>query len=617
MFLDELRKGVKVAAAADAAQRSVKSVENWRATDGEFRAEYDRIRGRQRVAKSGGGARSRRKPLPYKVFAEKYLQLWVPPHLQNVVDVIEGRAPSWLHDTFVFERNRPNMILVNMPPEHAKTMGVTIGYTTKRIAEDPSFRGIVVSKTKDQAKEFLYAIGQRLTHPKYEGLIAEFGGIEGFKTKDATWQSDKIYLGAELRDPDEKDPTLEALGIGGQIYGARADLIILDDCVTLSNAHEFEKQIRWIQQEVLTRLGPGGTLLILGTRVDNIDLYSEIVDGERYPAGSNPWTLLRMPAVLEFADDPDDWVTLWPRSDRPWDGVDGQEPDDDGLYPHWDGRHLYQRRAVLDPKTWAMVYQQQEVDADAVFDAKLVRAAVNGMRKTGPLLAGTPGHPARGGEGMQVICSMDPAIVGDTGAVAVAVDRHTKKRFVLDAACITSPTPAKIKNLILEWTEKYRPIEWRIEKNAFQGFLTQDEDLRQQLASRGVMLREHFTGSNKWDVNFGVASMAPLFGYPGVDDYGRWRADNQLIEFSSTSNSEGMKALLEQLVTWAPDTKNKTDMVMALWFAEIRARELLGVGQGNTMTHLHNEFLTEDRKERRVVVSLEEAVQARQSYMIA
>ncbi len=45
---------------------------------------------------------------------------------------------------------------------------------------------------------------------------------------------DAIYI---ERESNEKDPTLQALGIGGQIYGARADLIILDDCVTLSNLH--------------------------------------------------------------------------------------------------------------------------------------------------------------------------------------------------------------------------------------------------------------------------------------------------------------------------------------------------------------------------------------------
>ncbi len=131
----------------------------------------------------------------------------------------------------------------------------------------------------------------------------------------------------------------QALGIGGQIYGARADLIILDDCVTLSNSGEYEKQIRWIQQEVLTRIGPTGKLLIVGTRVDPIDMYRELRTNDRYPEGKSPWTYLAMPAVLEFDENPENWVTLWPRSDRPWSG-DPVDPDEDGFFPRWDGTRL-------------------------------------------------------------------------------------------------------------------------------------------------------------------------------------------------------------------------------------------------------------------------------------
>ncbi len=68
------------------------------------------------------------------------------------------------------------------------------------------------------------------------------------------------------------------VGMGGVLETRISgnDLIILDDCVTLSNSGEYEKQIRWIQQEVLTRIGPTGKLLIVGTRVDPIDMYREL-----------------------------------------------------------------------------------------------------------------------------------------------------------------------------------------------------------------------------------------------------------------------------------------------------------------------------------------------------
>ena len=90
---------------------------------------------------------------------------------------------------------------------------------------------------------------------------------------------------------------------------------------------------------------------------------------------------------------------------------------------------------------------------------------------------------------------------------------------------------------------------------------------REYLSARGATLREHHTGNNKWDTDFGVASLTTLF-------HG-WEEGNNLIEFPSTHMSEGLKALIEQLVTWYPDAprSQKTDCVMAFWFTELAIRD--------------------------------------------
>jgi len=372
----------------------------------------------------------------------------------------------------------------------------------------------------------------------------------------------------------------------------------------MSNAHEYEKHIRWIQQEVLTRLGPTGKLLVLGTRVDSIDLYRELRNGERYPTGKSPWTYLAMPAVLEFAEDPKDWKTLWPKSDRPWQGGD-DEADDGGLYPRWDGNHLSMRRGALDPKTWSMVYQQADVDEDSVFNTVCVKGSIDRMRMIGPIVPGNPGHPETT-EGLTIIAGLDPAIVGDTAAVVMAVDRRRKKRYILDAATITRPSPQAIRDLITTFTEKYKPSEWMVERNAFQGYLTQDENLRAWLANRGVLLREHTTSRNKWDVGFGVAAMSALFG--SVEPNGKHHRDN-LIHLPSDRH-EGIRLLIDQLVTWSPETKNKTDLVMAMWFCEIRAREICQFGEYGGQ-YVKNEFLTRADAEKRQVVNLDEWISDR------
>jgi hypothetical protein len=600
-ILEFLEDGFSVLDACAAVGKSEKTYYYYISSDPEFNNAVKLLRA---VQARKGHVAPEDKAISFQEFREKYLNSKTFAHQMNVIDLIENREPTWLHDSMTYEKGIPQYVLVNMPPEHAKSMTVSIDYITYRIVTDPNIRIKVVSKTREMAKEFLYAIKQRLTSPSYAELQRRYAPADGFKATSDKWTADSIYL---ERDSGEKDPTLQALGIGGQIYGARADLIILDDTVTLANAGEYEKQIRWIQQEVLTRVGPTGKILVVGTRVDPIDLYREIRNPDRYPDGTSPWTYLAMPAVLEFNDNPADWVTLWPQSDRPWMGsVD--EPDENGLYPRWDGTRLRDRRGLLDPKTWAMVYQQQDVDSEAVFSPEAVRGSVNGMRACGPLIPGAAGHPKEV-NGFYTVCGLDPAMSGDTFGVVVTADRTTKKRYLLDASRMPAPTPARIRELIFSWTEKYQPQAWVIEKNAFQLFLTQDEQINEFLASRGIRLISHYTGANKMDLEYGVASLAPLFGQ--LDNQGKFMKGTNLLELPRTDN-ENVKSLIEQLITWAPGTKNKQDGPMALWFVETQIRDYVNQLGAYGQTWVKNPFATPRDLAKRQVVDLEQLAQLQQ-----
>jgi hypothetical protein len=598
IILGAMAEGMTVEAACAAAGKSGKTYEYYRRSDKAFADKADRIR---LGLKTKNFAEADAHDLSYAEFCERYMNHKIFPHQQNLVDVIEGRDPSWLHPNMKFEKGlNQNRILINIPPNHAKSMSITVEYVTMKVAQNPNFRVLIVSQTQQLAADFLYAIKQRLTHPQYETFQQAYAAGVGFNSKSATWAATRVTFGDELRESSEKDPNIEAVGIGGQIYGKRADMIIVDDAVTLKNANEFEKQIRWLTQDVRSRLNPTGKLIVIGTRVASVDLYRELRSEDRYPGGLVPWTYLAMPALLEADEDPDKWVTLWPKSDMPFDGQGEADQDENGLYPRWSGRNLYNERQAMDASTWALVYQQQDISENSAFDPVCVKGSIDGMRKAGRLEPGYPGHPSTT-QGFTVVCGMDPAIVGDTAAVAYAIDRSTNKRYILDALKITRPSPQQIRDIIINWTSLYSPSEWIIEKNAFQAFLTQDEGIKQHLASRGVILREHHTGNNKWDSGFGVASMSTLFGTKQSD--GKHHRDN-LIHLPS-DQSEMVKALIEQLITWTPTTKGKTDMVMALWFCEIRAREMLNYGQYATH-HMKNPFLSRAEKNRRIVVNIDE-----------
>jgi hypothetical protein len=594
--------------AVASAGKSYKSYEYYRRTDSTFKDKIDRtrlgLRGASFIEKTLD-------ELTFPQFRERFLRSKTFPHQENLIDVIEGREPSWHHPSMKYEKGvADNRILINIPPNHAKSMTVTVDYVTWKIVNNPNFRVLIVSQTQRLAADFLYAIKQRLTHPMYEELQQAYAAGVGFKSKSASWQATRVTFGDELRESSEKDPNLEAVGIGGHIYGKRADMILIDDAVTLSNANDFERQIKWLTQDVRSRLNPTGKLIVIGTRVSAVDLYKELRSPDRYPGGLVPWTYLGMPALLEPKEKPEDWVTLWPYSDQPFDGQPEEQKTAEGLWPRWNGRNLFNERQAMDAATWALIYQQQDVSDDAIFDPVCVRGSIDGMRRAGRLVPGSPGHP-KDLNGFSVVCGLDPAMVGDTAAICYAVDRISHKRYIVDAIKITRPTPAQIRQLITDWTNVYAPSEWVVERNAFQSFLTQDETIRQFLASKGTVLREHHTGNNKWDAGFGVASMSTLFGTKQPD--GKHHRDN-LIHLPS-DQTENIKSLIEQLITWSPTTKGKTDMVMALWFCEIKVREWLNQGIHATH-HMKNPFLSRYERGKRVVVNIDELLAEQQRQFI-
>ena len=591
-----VRDGLEVRQAVIRVGRKPEVLKSWM-KDAKFASDLEAARSVGEVALERALPGGDRHKIPFATFSKEFLNTEVFPHNQNMVDLLEGREPGWLHDSMVYEPSSSQRILVNVPPEHAKSTTLTVNYPTYRIAMDPNVRIVIVSQTQQRAKEFLYSIKQRLTEEPWAKFQQVYGPAEGYKATSDEWTKDRIYL---QRESGEKDPTVQALGMGQQIYGARADLIILDDVVGTTNAHEWEKQLAYIQKMVITRLGKNGMLIIAGTRVSSVDLYRELMNPDHWSGGKSPFTRLAMPAVLEFKDKPKDWVTLWPESDRPWDG-DEDEPNENGRYSKWDGPALYTRRGEVSPSTWALVYQQQDVEEDAIFSPVAVHSCINRMRKAGPINPKAPGHP-KDGEWITLM-GMDPAMVGATAACVVAVDMDTSKRYILDVHNMTDPSPQKIRDLISEWVHKYRPHELRVEKNAFQTYLTRDESLTTFLANMGVPLREHFTGNNKWDVGFGVAAMSALFG--NVRD-GKHQEDN-LIELPSSTHSEGVKALINQLITWKPDAPKRqpTDCVMALWFCELRIREWLQQSSFN-VTHLNNRYSSRYRRGQQAIVNLDE-----------
>ena len=204
--LIQLSQGSTITAAMASVGRNDVTFRQWSMNDPAFKARADkaRLQGKGVIADLGD-----LKNLPFPEFSEQFLDTKLFPHHLDWIDLIEGRPPSWLHPSMTYEQSAINRILINVPPEHAKSTTLTINYVLYQIVTNPNSRVIIVSKTQGMARKFLGAIKTRLSHPAFIKLQTAFGPNGGYKADATQWSADMIYLGTG-RDSGEKDPTVQA-----------------------------------------------------------------------------------------------------------------------------------------------------------------------------------------------------------------------------------------------------------------------------------------------------------------------------------------------------------------------------------------------------------------------
>lgn len=597
--LNLIADGYKVEEAMSAVGRTGETYRDWRKTDPHFKANIDAIRSANADRKAEG-----RPEVPdFPEFCAEYLRQPLFPHQLRMWDVINGREPRDMDPAMDYYAGYKDRVIINIPPEHAKSTTFTVNYAVWMIHKNPDIRIVIVSKGQDLAKHFLYEIKAKLTSPLYREMHIKFAPEGGWKDTEAEWSSDAIYVkGKNAKDGVQKDPTVQAMGLKGTIYGQRCDIVILDDIVDAKNFQETAFQDRVINRDIDSRLPSeqegGGLLLVLGTRVGPMDIYRQLMD-QADGDDRRIWTYFRQPAVLDYGEgDSPTWRTLWPEK--------------------WNGPSLSRRRR---DRTWNLVYQQLDLEDDMTFRAEAVNASINGQRFPGPMSVAGKGHRESGMNGLWVVGGLDPATVGNTAMIVAGLDPATEKRWVMDGVNIAQCTPSRMREEVKRLTDLYGIHEWVIERNAFQRFLTQDRELVDFLRSRGCRLTEHYTTANKFDSDWGISTMAPLFdscvevhkpspgGYRRVPDESK-----RLIDLPSTRQNAWVNELVQQLTTWMPEgqaQKQKTDLVMALWFTHIAFMKKLD-RKTTKQTHYKSPFMTPGAKSRQKVIDLAAMRRAKQ-----
>ena len=163
-------------------------------------------------------------------------------------------------------------------------------------------------------------------------MIQEHGPMLGYGVLNESAESWRTNNGGAYR----------AAGAGGSITGRRADLCIIDD--PIKGREDADSQVirdkvwAWYRAEVITRLKPGGRIVLINTRWHEDDLAGRLL--AEMKTGGDRWEVLNLPALAE-ADDPL-----------------GRAPGEP-LWPEWESLvALERKRDTIGPREWGALFQQ-------------------------------------------------------------------------------------------------------------------------------------------------------------------------------------------------------------------------------------------------------------------
>lgn len=266
--------------------------------------------------------------------------------LDALQDVADGHTPN---------------LMVFMPPGSAKSTYVDVVFVPWFLARKPKQNVILTSYGSDLARKQGRRARQLVKSRSFRNLF------------DCMLSSDN---GAADEWGLTNGSEYMAGGILSGVTGNRADLLVIDDPVKGREEADSEairkKTLEAYQDDLTTRLKPGGRQVIIQTRWSEADLSGEILpadwDGESgliECRDGRTWRVLRVPAIADRADDPIGrkiGETLWPewftpehwlpfkRNQRTWSALYQQKPSpDEGTFfrrddlPEWKERPKHLR----------------------------------------------------------------------------------------------------------------------------------------------------------------------------------------------------------------------------------------------------------------------------------
>lgn len=519
-FLEELaRNGGKVREAREAIDWSVSAYERMRRQWPMFRAQIDSIRGIDAQPYEYSG--------DFGSFRREFFGFETPWYQRLIVDALQDNKAGG-----------GSITMILLPPEHGKT-SLLEDFDCFSLAMDPNFAITVGSERQEMSRKVLRRVRHRMEEegPAPE-FCARFGPFAPQKNQGAfrghqPWGADffDVY---KKRSHDEREYSMQALGITSQIAGTRTHLLQADDITSLKNYNQTDKIVEVFRQDWLSRPGTTGRTVILGTRVGEMDFY------ETMEAEGLVDSLIKLPAIN------DEGEFLWPERYSPAD-------------------YERMRRNVGEDAWWRNYMQKPRAVGDATFTEEAIEKACRPWMTLDTALQ--PEWP--------IYIGIDPAL---GGVCAISCWQHVGNELrLVGARTVANLSRAEqimqeLEALVLMFRDPQRQIavtDVIIETNAFQKGLANDERLVELADRHNFSIMPHVTGKNKHDELIGLAQMERSM-----------RQGQIVLPFGDDDRTRGIvEPLLQEMRMWRPDKRGnrlRQDRLMSMWFVWILWRNRLG-----------------------------------------
>lgn len=530
--LAAIRAGLTVEKACAAVGVQPRTYSAWRERDKTFAAQADAARLDSRAERGSahwdGG---------FGDFRQRYLDHPSPPFHLEIVHKLETMDEGEIG-------------LVLMPPEHGKTT-LLEDFAAYKLALDPAFRIVIGSYREKHGAKVINQL-QTYMDPNQPGcrqaMIARFGPFLDPDVKQI-WAATQMQVAK--RPGDQRDPSVQTIGITANGQGIRTDLFVIDDVQGTRSLGETESIANTIRQDWFTRTGAFGRVVMIGTRVGPGDVYETLMDANLFD-----W-VIKYPAYR-------DWEDSWPAPDmtvhQPKKHRKNLDPAGEVrtfLWPErYSPKHYLTMRINAGEEAWARNYMQKSRGAKGgPFNENMLAAASQPWHS---IVQDPPPDT------VAVVLGLDP---GYSKNALMACAMH--ERWLLPVAWRVDEgleNTQAIMGVVEEYLHQFtlparnvRVTDVLIEDKAFQKGLLADEGLKALRERFGFRVSGHQTGVNKYDPDIGVPQLARAFErdeirLPGADD-GATEKARELLD--------------DQLLAWRPGkrgTKLTQDLTMALWF---------------------------------------------------